>query len=81
MPKHGDKTVERLTALGKSFHSDCFKCEVMDKIVKVFVDLSIFNLVQNCLVSLKSSSTGSECYPVDNRPYCAGCSHKMSPVQ
>ena len=42
MPKHGDKTVERLTALGKSFHSDCFKCEVMDKIVKVFVDLSIW---------------------------------------
>jgi len=62
VPKHGDKTVERLTALDKSFHSDCFRCE-------------------NCLVSLKSSSTGSECYPVDNRPYCAGCSRKMSPVQ
>ena len=36
MPKQGDKTVERLTALGKSFHSDCFRCEVMDKIVNVF---------------------------------------------
>ena len=82
MPKHGDKTVERLTALDKNFHPDCFRCEVIDKIVNVFVDLyPSGNLVQHCLVSLKSSSTGSECYPVDNRPYCAGCSRKMSPVQ
>ena len=37
MPKHGNKTVERLTALDKSFHSDCFRCEVMEKTVDVFV--------------------------------------------
>ena len=36
MPKQGNTTVERLTALGKSFHSDCFRCEVMDKIMNVF---------------------------------------------
>merc|ERR1711902_152727 len=52
VPKHGQKTVERLCALDKNFHSDCFKCE-------------------DCGVSLKTNSTGSECYPVNNKPYCA----------
>ena len=28
VPKQGEKTVERLTALDKSFHTDCFRCEV-----------------------------------------------------
>ena len=28
VPKAGEKTVERLTALDKSFHTDCFRCEV-----------------------------------------------------
>ena len=31
MPKHGQKTVEKLCALDKHFHSDCFKCEVSSK--------------------------------------------------
>lgn len=28
-PKPGEKTVPRLRALGKDFHPDCFKCEVI----------------------------------------------------
>jgi len=31
VPKHGQKTVEKLCALDKHFHSDCFKCEVSSK--------------------------------------------------
>jgi len=57
VPKHGQKTVERLCALDKNYHSDCFKCE-------------------DCGVSLKTNNTGSECYPVNNRPYCADCCKK-----
>ena len=30
-PKAGEKTVLRLRALGKDFHPDCFKCEVITK--------------------------------------------------
>lgn len=57
VPRDGEKTAKRLTALEKSFHPECFKCE-------------------DCKVSLKSSSTGSECYPVNNRPYCNECCKK-----
>ena len=28
VPKQGEKTVERLSALDKSFHTECFRCEV-----------------------------------------------------
>lgn len=56
VPKKGEKTVERLTALDKSFHTDCFRCE-------------------DCKVLL-DNTTGSECFPVENKPFCHHCSNK-----
>ena len=42
VPANGEKTVERLTALDKSFHTNCFKCEVRI----TFVDLSKYIISQ-----------------------------------
>ena len=75
VPKKGEKTVERLTALDKSFHTDCFRCEVGIWVSGAFHLKHHSGPPQDCKVLL-DNTTGSECFPVENKPFCHHCSNK-----
>ena len=75
VPKKGETSAAMLRALDRDFHPECFKCEVG---ISDYSDFPMFVIIivfmQDCGLVLDSRVSGSECYPVDNKPLCAKCS-------
>ena len=81
MPEPGQEETVRVVALDRSFHVQCYKCEVFDFYLECFVlnyMISIFYLFsikikQDCEMVLSSEAEGRGCYPLDGRVLCKSC--------
>jgi len=71
LPEPGSNTAQRLRALGRDFHPDCFRCQVPGVSALYFTPC-----LQDCSRVLDSRVAGSECYPDNNQPYCYSCCAK-----
>lgn len=76
MPEPGQEETVRVVALDRSFHIQCYKCEVGF----VFFFLEIIELIflnfQDCGLVLSSEAEGRGCYPLDDHVLCKSCNAK-----
>ena len=73
LPGPGETQAVRIRALGRNFHTHCFKCKVLKYKKTNEVTKDIITHFQECGKQLDSNISGSECYPMENEPYCLPC--------
>jgi lipoma-prefererred partner len=74
MPETGEEETVRVVAMDRSFHINCYKCEVCVYYAKFKQQIFYFVFVyKDCGMVLSSEAEGRGCYPLDDHVLCKSC--------
>lgn len=76
MPDPGEEETVRVVALDRSFHFECYKCEVFFRIILCALNYTQHLFLKDCGLLLSSEAEGRGCYPLDDHVLCKSCNAK-----